>query len=94
MKRLSFYLAVLLASSACFAADTLTTLAEQSAYQKTGRYDEVELLCRNFQKNYPKAIRCQEFGRTPEGRPMLALIATRTGAFTPYLAKENCCQSH
>lgn len=88
MKRLSFYLAVLLASSACFAADTLTTVAEQSAYQKTGRYDEVELLCRNFQKNYPKAIRCQEFGRTPEGRPMLALIATRTGAFTPYLAKE------
>jgi predicted deacylase len=27
-------------------------------------------------------VRCIEFGRTPEGRPMQALIATRTGAFS------------
>lgn len=88
MKRLPIYLTFLFSSSICLAAENLSTIAEQSNFQKTGRYDEVETLCRNFQKNYPKLVRCQEFGRTPEGRPMLALITTRTNAFTPYLAKE------
>ncbi len=64
------------------ATDALSTIAERSAFQKTGRYDEVIQLCAAYQKAYPKAIRCQEFGRTPEGRPMMVLIATRTGAFT------------
>ncbi len=64
------------------ANDPLSTIAERSAFQKTGRYDEVIQLCAAYQKAYPKAARCQEFGRTPEGRPMMALIATRTGAFT------------
>ncbi|MFZ6876016.1 M14 family metallopeptidase [Undibacterium sp. Di27W] len=65
------------------AAESLTTLAEQSGFKKTGRYEEVEKLCQAFQKSYPKEVRCLEFGRTPENRPMLALIATRSGAFTP-----------
>jgi Zinc carboxypeptidase len=64
------------------ASDALSTIAERSGFQKTGRYDEVIQLCAAYQKAYPKAVRCQEFGRTPEGRPMMALIATRTGAFT------------
>jgi hypothetical protein len=64
------------------AADALSTIAERSAFQKTGRYDEVIQLCAAYQKAYPKHVRCTEFGRTPEGRPMMALIATRTGAFT------------
>jgi len=88
MKRLPIYLTFIFSSSISIAAENLTTIAEQSNFQKTGRYDEVETLCRNFQKNYPKLVRCQEFGRTPEGRPILALVATKTNAFTPYLAKE------
>ncbi|MBC3919425.1 M14 family metallopeptidase [Undibacterium sp. CY18W] len=68
----------------------LTTVAEQSGFLKTGRYEEVEKLCVAFQKNYPKEVRCLEFGRTPEGRPMLALLATRTGVFQPAeAAKKN-----
>lgn len=68
----------------------LTTVAEQSGFLKTGRYEEVEKLCLAFQKNYPKEVRCLEFGRTPEGRPMLALLATRTGVFQPAdAAKKN-----
>jgi hypothetical protein len=89
MKRLPIYLTFLFSSSICLAAENLSTIAEQSNFQKTGRYEEVETLCRNFQKNYPKLVRCQEFGRTPEGRPMLALIATRTNAFTPILQKKS-----
>jgi murein tripeptide amidase MpaA len=65
------------------AAPALTTVAERSAFQQTGRYAEVEALCRQFQARYPKQVRCIEFGRTPENRPMLALAVSNTGALTP-----------
>jgi len=63
--------------------DALVTVAERSGFKKTGRYDEVERLCAEFAKAYPDAVRCSEFARTPEGRPMLALTASRTGVLTP-----------
>ena len=66
----------------------LQTIAEQSGFKKTGRYEEVERLCAAFAKTYPDAVRCEEFGRTPEGRPMLALIASRSGALTPDIARQ------
>jgi hypothetical protein len=71
------------ASHALAAADPLATVAEQSGFKRTGRYDEVAALCERFHKAYPDAVRCIEFGRTPEGRPMLALVASRAGALTP-----------
>lgn len=74
--------------AAAAATDALSTIAERSAFQKTGRYDEVIKLCAAYQKAYPKQVRCTEFGRTPEGRPMMALLATRTGAFTPSAANK------
>jgi hypothetical protein len=80
--RLTFIISVFLGLPAFAASDALSTLAERSAFQKTGRYDEVIQLCAAYQKSYPKQVRCTEFGRTPEGQPMLALVATRTGAFT------------
>ena len=64
------------------ATDPLGTVAERSGFAQTGRYAEVVRLCAAFRKSYPKAVRCVEFGRTPEGRPMLALIASRAGALT------------
>lgn len=57
----------------------LRTIAEQSGNQRTGRYDEVERLCPAYQQTWPKQVRCFEFGRTPEGRPMLALVASADG---------------
>lgn len=63
--------------------DPLTTVSERSGFTKTGRYDEVIALCAAFAQRYPDAVRCIDFGTTPEGRPMKALVATRTGAFTP-----------
>jgi len=62
-------------------ANGLTTIAEQSGFKRTGRFDEVQRLCVAFQDKYPKSVRCSEFGRTPEGRPMLALIASADGTF-------------
>ncbi|MCX7041547.1 MAG: M14 family metallopeptidase [Gammaproteobacteria bacterium] len=68
------------APHAVLASDkALTTVAERSGFRQTGRYDEVQALCSEFQARYPGAVRCFSFGRTPEGRPMLALAASRTG---------------
>ncbi len=75
-------LALTVASAAGAATEPLSTVAERSGFQKTGRYEEVIALCAAFQKSYPRAVRCIEFGRTPEGRPMLALIASRSGSLT------------
>lgn len=54
----------------------LTTVAEQSGFRATGRTDEVELLCEAFARQWPEAVRCIEFGRSAEGRPMLALLVS------------------
>lgn len=91
MIRIPFLLTALAVSCSSLAAPdptSLTTVSEHSGFLKTGRYDEVIQLCVAFQKAHPKAVRCIDFGRTPEGRPMKALIATRTGAFTPAEAKK------
>jgi len=61
----------------------LTTTAERSGWTRTGRYAEVESLCRDFTKAFPGKVRCETFGTTPEGRPMLALVASADGTLTP-----------
>jgi len=79
---------LILATPLHAADSSLTTLSERSGFLKTGRYDEVIALCDAFARRYPDAVRCIEFGTTPEGRPMKALVATRTGAMTPEAARE------
>ncbi len=87
MIRTALLLALLGAFAPAFSAPVLTTVSERSGFTHTGRYDEVIKLCADFQAAYPKAVRCIEFGRTPEGRPMKALVVTRTGAMTAQAAK-------
>ena len=87
MIRSAFLLAALAAAPLSHAATALTTLSERSGFQSTGRYDEVIALCTAFQKAYPKQVRCVDFGRTPEERPMKALVVSGSGAFTPLDAK-------
>jgi hypothetical protein len=79
-------LAAPLAAPARAAVD-LTTEAERSAYARTGRYDEVIALCEAFAERYPGRVRCIDFGTTPEGRPMKALIASDSGALTADAAR-------
>jgi len=88
MIRTALSLALLSALPLAHAAPDLSTVAERSAFRSTGRYDEVVKLCADFQKAYPKAVRCFEFGRTPEGRPMLALAVSKTGALTAEAARK------
>ncbi|HWM68169.1 MAG TPA: M14 family metallopeptidase [Steroidobacteraceae bacterium] len=71
------------------AQDTsLQTVAEKSNFVRTGRYDEVVRLCAAYERTWRDAVRCTQFGRTPEGRPMLALIVSRSGALTPEKTRE------
>jgi hypothetical protein len=75
--------AVLAASLAAMAApEPLVTTAERSQFRSTGRYAEVLQLCAAFERAYPRFVRCVTFGRTPEGRPMVALIASRSGTLS------------
>lgn len=86
MLRTSF-LALALIGLPAAAAPSLTTHAERSAFAQTGRYDEVGRLCHDFAQAYPRAVRCTAFGRTPQGRPMWALVASQSGALTPEAAR-------
>jgi len=88
MIRSALLLAMLAAVPLSHAAPDLTTVSERSGFQATGRYDEVIKLCDAFQKAYAKQVRCIDFGRTPEGRPMKALVVSNTNAFTPQAAKK------
>jgi hypothetical protein len=72
-----------LASTVVAGEPDLATIGEKSGYVQTGRYDEVERLCAAFAARWPDRVRCIEFGRTPEGRPMLALAASDDGALDP-----------
>lgn len=74
-------------TASAHAASDLSTTAERSGYARTGRYEEVIALCDAFATRYPDAVRCIEFGTTPEGRPMKALVVTRSGAHTPEQAR-------
>ncbi|UVW29003.1 M14 family metallopeptidase [Massilia sp. H6] len=88
MIRSALLLALLAAAPLAQSAPDLSTIAERSGFQATSRYDEVVALCGAFQKAYPKQVRCMQFGRTPEGRPMLALVASNSGALSAQRAKQ------
>jgi hypothetical protein len=93
MIRSALLLATLLATvPLAHAAPDLVTVSERSGFTATGRYDEVIKLCSAFQQAYPKQVKCFQFGTTPEGRPMLALAVTRSGAFTPQAAARRSCR--
>ena len=57
--------------------ENLITIAEQSGFRSTGRTDEVVRLCEAFAREWPDAVRSIEYGRSAEGRPMLALLVSK-----------------
>ncbi|KAB7777739.1 M14 family metallopeptidase [Xanthomonas sp. LMG 12459] len=65
----------------------LSTEAERSGFARTGRYAETIALCDAFAQRYPQAVRCFDFGTTPEGRPMMALAVSTSGALDPAAAQ-------
>jgi Zinc carboxypeptidase len=81
-------LCILFSTAAQSALPVLETTAEKTGFKKTGRYEEVARLCAAFQKSYPKAVKCFEFGKTPENRPMLAMLVSHSGAMSAQRAKD------
>ncbi len=75
------------AGPAFSAAADLTTVAERSGYVETGRYDEVVELCGRYAQTWPQAVRCFDFGTTPQGRPMKAMAVSTSGALDPQAAR-------
>lgn len=63
--------------AALLATSPLVTVAEQSGFTRTGRYDEVVALCSGFAVAYPQHVRCDSFGTTPEGRDLKALVVAK-----------------
>ncbi len=57
--------------------NNLTTVAEESGFRTTGRTDEVARLCAGLVQKWPEAVQCIEYGRSAEGRAMLALLISR-----------------
>ncbi|WP_051412535.1 M14 family metallopeptidase [Pseudoxanthomonas sp. J35] len=80
-------LAPVAASTSPAAAGELSTVAERSGFQRTGRYAEVGELAAAFQGRWPDRVAVRSFGTTPEGRPMHVLVVTATGAFDPAEAR-------
>ena len=60
----------------------LLTFAEKTGFTQTGGIDEVERLCAEMSAVWPTAVNTFEYGRSAEGRPMRALIASESGALT------------
>jgi hypothetical protein len=85
--RLPLLIALVLAGRA-EARETLTTLAERTGFQRTGRYDEVETLCQAFPRAFPGKAACLTFGVTPERRSMRALVASADGVLSAEAARD------
>lgn len=60
-----------------------TTPAEASGYRKTPRYDETMEYLRRLAVAAPKQLRLETFGRTGEGRDLVAAVASKDGVFDP-----------
>lgn len=87
MNRTPLLAALLALSPPVLAHDALQSVAERSGFVRTGRYDDVIALCDAFAARYPRSVRCETFGTTPEGRPMKLLVASTSGALTPDAAR-------
>jgi Zinc carboxypeptidase len=65
----------------------LRTTAERTGFQETGRYAEVERLCRELARLHPRRARCVAFGTTPAGRTLRALVLSGDGTLDPATAR-------
>ncbi len=75
-----------LADSTAASPKHLLTLAERTNYAETARYAESLALARRMEKASPW-IKVVTFGKTPQGRDLFAVIASKEGLFSPAAAR-------
>jgi hypothetical protein len=88
MSKLIWFSLLIFSIPAHASDDALSTVSERSGFVQTGRYAEVIALCDSFAKAYPESVRCIDFGTSPEGRPMKALVASTSGTLDAAGARE------
>ena len=74
-----------LAASGQGVAPDLLTIGEKTNWEKTGLYADAVAQARLYEKR-SKYVKVIEFGTTPEGRTMYAVIVSKDRAFTPEAA--------
>jgi murein tripeptide amidase MpaA len=77
------FAALLLASAMPFGQTDWRTPAEISNYRTTPRYDETMAYARRLAQAAPKQVKLITFGKTGEGRDLVAVIASKDGVFDP-----------
>ena len=76
--------AALTASTKASPADLLTT-SEKTDWKETGNYAEVVEISHRLE-HASRFVKVLDFGTTPEGRTMIALVVSKDRAFTPEAA--------
>jgi murein tripeptide amidase MpaA len=67
----------------CPAVNSWSTPAEKSCYRTTPRYAETMEYLRRVAQAAPRQVRLESFGKTGEGRALVAVIVSRDGVFSP-----------
>jgi len=80
-------LAVSLSDSTSAAPMNLLTVGERSQWQETGRYSDSVAFARALEKASPW-VRTISFGKSPQGRDLIATIVSKDRAFTPEAARK------
>lgn len=75
-----------LAESTAASPGDLLTLAERTNYAETARYQDSRALADRMAQRSPW-LRVVPFGKTPQGRELFAVIASKDRAFTPEAAR-------
>jgi len=63
------------------------TPAEKSGFATTPNYDVTLAYLERLAKAAPRRIRLERFGTTAQGRPMMSVVASGSGLFTPEAAR-------
>lgn len=79
----SLLLGLAVATPALSQSADLTSTAERTGFKRTGRYQESIDLGRALARKWPRSVRMEEFGTTPEGRAMVALVVSTSGKLAP-----------
>lgn len=67
----------------CPKVDDWSTLAERSCYRTTPRYGETMAYVQRLAKAAPKQVKIESFGKTGQGRDLIAVIVSKDGIFDP-----------
>jgi len=70
-------------ATTCPKVDDWSTPSEKSCYRTTPRYDETMAYISRIAKAASRQVRVESFGRTGQGRDLLAVIVSKDDVFDP-----------